>query len=128
MFRRMSGRQHLARAAVREVAIDPDGRIRVWPLTSQYEFIYRAACGVQWDAARQCLASPVSEEWSPVDWFRHIAGAVASEYGERLIIGPETVWTNVPPDMRARIAAGGTVDSRYDDLKNRRVDPIDGEE
>ena len=55
-------------------------------------------------------------------------GAVASEYGERLIVGPETVWTNVPLEMRARITAGSTVDSRYDDLENRRVEPIDGEE
>lgn len=87
-----------------EVSIDGGGRLLVRP-QGTFPFIYRAAMEVGWDPDSCMLFSPKPREWSYLRWFQQIAAAVADEYRVRLVITPQTRWTNVPDALRAEIEA-----------------------
>jgi hypothetical protein len=89
-----------------EVAIDTAGRLIVRPRLTEpadFAFIYRAAMEVGWDPATRSLTTPAKREWSAARWFKQIAGALQSEYGQRLSVNSNTRWHNVPVDIRAEI-------------------------
>jgi|ThiBiot_500_plan_2_1041550.scaffolds.fasta_scaffold89044_1 hypothetical protein len=88
---------------IAEIGIDPDGQLYVRPKISTFPHIYRAAMKVGWDPLRGVLFSPKPSEWSYRDWFRPIITAVASEYGVRLRVGPGTIWSNIPVELRKQI-------------------------
>jgi hypothetical protein len=90
---------------VREVAIDQSSHLLVWPTKAEFRQVYRAAMGVQWDEERRCLSAPPPDEWSYSDWYRQIVAAVADEYRQHLIVGPETIWTNISAELRRTIEA-----------------------
>jgi len=91
--------------AIAEIGIDGDGRVFIRPASGDYEFVYRAGMEVYWQPAAGRLSHPEVRSWNPVQWFRQIVAAVASEYGVRLIPTGITAWSNVPPDVRAEIEA-----------------------
>lgn len=85
---------------IAEVGIDDEGRLYVRPSAMSFEYIYRAAMEVNWDDAKRRLSSPKPREWSYVDWFKQIVSAALDEYGARLKLTAETVWSNVPAPLR----------------------------
>jgi hypothetical protein len=88
------------------VEIDGDGKLRVAPATKDFALIYRAAMEVGWDPIRRCLVSPQPREWTYPMWFRQILAAAADEYGVRLRLTPETLWTNISDEARLEMSAG----------------------
>jgi hypothetical protein len=94
------------RVPIQEVAIDAGGSIEVMPRIApaeDFEQIYRAAMGVRWQPTRRALVPHETQGASPEWWFRQIVSAVQSEYGQLLVLQPDTKWTNVSPDTRRAI-------------------------
>lgn len=87
------------------VEIDGDGKLCVTPATKEFPLIYRAAMEICWDPGRRCLVSPEPREWTYPMWFRHVIAAAADEYGVRLRLTPETIWTNVSDEVRVEMSA-----------------------
>lgn len=88
------------------VEIDGDGKLCVTPATKDFALIYRAATEVGRDPVRRCLVSPQPKEWTYPMGFRQILAATADEYGVRLRLTPETLWTNIPDELRLEMSAG----------------------
>jgi hypothetical protein len=87
-----------------EVQIDESGKLLVRPQNA-YPYIYRAAMEVGWDPDNCSLFSPKPREWSYLRWFQQIIAAVLDEHRVRLLVTPQTTWTNVPDGLRAEIEA-----------------------
>jgi hypothetical protein len=77
---------------IREVFIDSEGKLRVYPHDCSYDFIYRSVCGVHWNSEGHFLYSPAPQEMSYPDWFSQIICAVDSEYGDILRLSVDTTW------------------------------------
>jgi hypothetical protein len=86
-----------------EISIDDEARLRVYPSTATYDFIYRAACEVNWNKEGKFLYSPQPREWSYFDWYTQIVSVVKSEYGNLLIINNNTVWNKVSEETKKQI-------------------------
>ena len=95
----------VAREPIAEVGIDANGSMFVRPRRRAFDQVYRAAMQVQWDAEHRRLFSPAPQKWSYLDWFQQIVSAVADEYGDTLIVGAKTRWSNIPQDLRLKIEA-----------------------
>ena len=93
--------------AIAEVGIDGQDRLYVRPATTSFEYIYRSAMEIHWDADHKRLYGPLPKEWSYIQWFNQILAATADEYGIRLKLDPTTVWSNVPDDLRTKICVAG---------------------
>ena len=65
---------------VAEIGIDPEGRLYIRPYESSFEFIYREAMEVHWDADTRRLISPKPRQWTYVDWFRQIISAAGRNF------------------------------------------------
>lgn len=89
-----------------EVGIDDQQRVFVRPASGDFEHIYRAAMEVYWDPATGRLSHPAPRNWTPIQWFRQIIAATADEYGIHLELTDETIWSNVPADLRSEIERG----------------------
>lgn len=85
---------------IAEVRIDELGRLFVRSTKTTFDLIYRAAMGVAWDRETSAIFSPVPRDWSHSRWFEQILAAAAGEYGIALTLGPKTLWTAVPPEVR----------------------------
>jgi hypothetical protein len=90
---------------IKEVKIDDQGRLCVYPAKKSFEFIWRCAAEVNWDPSGKFLYSPKPREWSYADWFDNIILCVKYEYGCLLQLVQDTVWTNVSADLKAVIQA-----------------------
>ncbi len=99
--------QIMTEDAISEVGIDSEGRLYVRPSSVSFEYIYRAAMEVNWDAKERRLFSPRPREWTYADWFRQIVAAAADEYGIRLKLTIETTWSNIAEPLKNEIEAGG---------------------
>lgn len=86
-----------------KVWLDEHGRLFVQPAEMQFEFIYRTAAGINWDARQRALFNSELRDWSPVQWFEQILKAAASEYNVALRTGPLTKWAGLTPRLQAEI-------------------------
>jgi hypothetical protein len=96
----------LSVVSIESIAIDEVGRLLVTPaleLEANYAFIYRAALGVAWEEASKSLVAPAPKDRSYIDWFLNICGAVRSEYGDELVLVPETQWKGVSQSLQREI-------------------------
>ena len=89
-----------------EIRIDSNERLLVKPEKEVFDLIYRCACGVGWEKEGNCLFSPKPEKFTYIDWYGQIISAVKSEYGCQLKITSETVWVNIPDDIKSGITNG----------------------
>jgi hypothetical protein len=69
-----------------------------------YEFVYRAAAGVYWDATMRGFRSTPLRDWSASRWYAHIVAAVQSELGVRLKLGNDLAWGNLSQAERDDIS------------------------
>ncbi len=90
-------------AVLAKIEFDESKRLRLYPATRTYEFIYRAACGVHWEPTGRYLWTELPPGLSPADEFKQILSVVYSEYGDKLRIGKETNWKDVPHPTRLAI-------------------------
>jgi hypothetical protein len=88
---------------ISRVEIDAKGWLRLYPADERYDHIYRAAAGVEWDRSGRFLHAEEPGAWTYPICFGQILSAVASEYGDTLIITSATEWLNVPTEVRAAI-------------------------
>jgi hypothetical protein len=95
------------RDTIDEVGIDGEERLHVRPSSVSFEHIYRAALEVNWDAERRRLYSPKPREWSYLRWFEQIVAAAADEYRVQLKVRQDTIWSDVPDELRAAISSAG---------------------
>ena len=58
---------------------------------------------VYWDEEQKRLLSPKPQDWTYVDWFNQIIRAAADECGTWLRLTPDTVWSDVPEELRAEM-------------------------
>lgn len=93
---------------IEEVIVDALGHLQVRPQLSSgndYSFIYRDASGITWLPDRGVLAAREPDRWEAFELFSQIVQAVRNEYGEYLVVSPQTRWTNVSTELRAKIRA-----------------------
>jgi len=90
---------------VSAVWLEPSGEMHIRPDAGDFEYIYRAAMQVGWDAESRSLFSPPPRSWSHLDWFHQIQDAVRSEYGRVLVVDADTTWDGVPNELREGIQA-----------------------
>lgn len=90
---------------IAQVSIDESLRLQITPEsppTMSYEQIYRVAMSVRWDQDRRSFYA-VAPDLDYVLSYKQILAAVASEYGEQLILTANTVWSNVPNGLKLSI-------------------------
>ncbi len=95
---------------IKQIWIEPDGRICVKPEWMSFENIYRSAKGVVWNSSKGFLQpSPYwrrrSGSQAPEDWFEKILAAVRYEYRCELLITSNTEWINIDKETRKKIEA-----------------------
>jgi hypothetical protein len=91
--------------SIAQVGIDGDGRLFVKPTSMSFHYIYRAGMEAGWDASERRLFGAKPREWTYLDWFKQIVAAAADEYRTRLRLTPDTVWSDIPPALRAEISS-----------------------
>jgi hypothetical protein len=90
---------------IAEVGIEDDRRVYVRPVDGDFEQIYRAAMEVHWDRETGRLSHPAPRNLTPLQWYQQIIVAVSGEYGIRLLPTAETVWLNIPSNLRIEMEA-----------------------
>ena len=91
-----------------EVRIHEDGRLLVVPdpaKSPDYQWIYRAALEVTWDADLASLATPPPRTGSYCDRFEFVLRASKEEYGVALFLDEQTRWVDVSDGDRAEFEA-----------------------
>ncbi len=83
-----------------ELKIDNQKRLTIKPLKESFEFIYRSVSDVHWDNKNKILYNSELKEASYLDWYKQIVDAVASEYCCRLVLSNNTIWKNIPDDLK----------------------------
>ena len=91
-----------------EVGIDDQERLYVRPRATCFDFIYREAMEIHWDAERKVLFAPKPREWTYLQWFNQIiAAAAGGEHRTRLRLTPTTAWSKVPETLRSAVSKAG---------------------
>ncbi|PTS90154.1 hypothetical protein DBR17_01835 [Sphingomonas sp. HMWF008] len=98
---------------IAEIGISEDGGLYVRPTTTGFNYIYRAAMQIGWDANQRHLTSPAPKNaafpnwhtWTYSDWLRQILAAVNDEYGIALVQTPTTIWSNVTAELKTELLA-----------------------
>lgn len=96
------------RVVIREVYFNAATGLHVipdLPPERDYALIYRDAMSVRWDGTTRAIYMVARPGRSKLDAFRQIVASVASEYGDRLVLTPQTWWSGVSSDERADISA-----------------------
>lgn len=88
---------------ISEIGIDARERFYIKPSSARFDLIYRTATEVHWDASGLFLFSPKPREWSYLDWYKHIVDVVNNECGYKLVLNDETIWTNIPKELKQEI-------------------------
>ena len=110
---RFAHKRSIRTVTIGEVGLDEDRRVFIRPNAGDYDLIYRAGMEVCWNRDTGRLSHPhPPRDWTPTRWFQQIVAAVAGEYGVRLRLTDETVWTKVPDEMRAEIEANPAADGQ----------------
>lgn len=84
---------------VTRVSIDDTERLCV-ETGKSFDFVYKAATGVEWDPARRALLSPLHRDLTPAARLQLICDAVRSEYGVVLVRNDDTDWSAVPASQQ----------------------------
>jgi hypothetical protein len=74
-----------------------------------YQYVYREAAGVYWDADQSGFKSTPMREWSYSKWFTHIVGVVQSGLGLKLVLGESVAWRNVPDQEKSEIEKANVI-------------------
>lgn len=88
---------------IKEIGIDINERLFIRPETEHFALIYRTATEVHWDNNECFLYSPKPREWTYFDWYKHIIEVVETECNCKLSITKQTIWTNIPAELRKEI-------------------------
>ncbi len=98
----------MASIPITKVLVDTNERLCVipeMPHENYFSQIYRDDTGVEWDREAQCLHTLIDEDLPHSKRFEIIFRAAQREYGDTLMIGGQTSWENVSPNVRSEIEA-----------------------
>lgn len=84
-----------------EIKIDEEQKLTIKPEFREFHQIYRTASEVHWNNDKKVLYSPKPRKWSYFNWFVHIVEIVKEDC--ILLITNETIWTNIPDDLKNEI-------------------------
>jgi hypothetical protein len=90
----------MADVIIQQIRLDADGRLRLRVSPSRqsgYEYIWRDATNVAWDERRGQLYA--RDLFTDAEQFKRIVSAVASEYGDQLVLAPSTVFVDLPESI-----------------------------
>nr|WP_315422389.1 hypothetical protein [uncultured Pedobacter sp.] len=88
---------------ISEIGLDAQDRLYIKPSTVRFDLIYRTATEIHWDANGLFLFSPKPREWTYLHWYIHIIEVVDKESGYKLLLSDETIWTNIPKELKQEI-------------------------
>jgi len=91
---------------IQRMHLDANGRLRLQPdelPDGGYEWIYRDASSVRWDADKQELYMLEVPGFTPEREFNQIISAVQREYGQNLLLTDSTVFAGIPALIVAAI-------------------------
>jgi hypothetical protein len=88
---------------IAEIGIDEQERLYIKPSTARFDFIYRTATEVHWDASGLFLFSPKPRAWTYLDWYLHIVHVVNIDCGYQLKLSDVTIWTNISKELKQEI-------------------------
>jgi len=99
--------------AVKEIAVDHAGHLLVRPETAgpDFQYVYRAGAGVQWDAKVGAFVAAEPHRWTAVELLPHIMRIVREELGISLTLTAQSRWANLTERQQAalrRALEGGT--------------------
>ena len=84
---------------IEAIMAGPDGRLRIKPCLppdKDYQYIWRDASSVRWDAGSLCLFALDIRGFEFGAYLRQIVAAVKSEYGDDLTVTSSTVVSGLP--------------------------------
>ncbi|MCP5319971.1 MAG: hypothetical protein H7A12_03980 [Pseudomonadales bacterium] len=98
---------------VTRVELLSNGQVAVTPAVANpgYQYLYRAAAGVEWVNAEARFLSPsrymlgAPFPLTTEQRFKNLAGAMLSELGVHLVVSGRTEWVSVPEQVRNAIEA-----------------------
>ncbi|QDQ73543.1 hypothetical protein FNZ56_06485 [Pseudoluteimonas lycopersici] len=98
---------------IAKVELLSNGQVAVSPTVADglYQYIYRAAAGVEWVAEEGRFLSPsrymagAPFPLTAEQRFHNLASAASSELGIRPKVSASTAWVGVPTDVRRSIEA-----------------------
>ncbi len=79
------------------------GILNVYPKDREYPSIYRSAMAVYWNDEDKYIYHLEGQNWTIEQWYTQILKAVSTEYGNRLLITPDTEWVNISDKERTGI-------------------------
>jgi hypothetical protein len=96
---------------IQEIGIDADGHLFLRPRIDppeNLEFVWRDASGIRWDSKSRVLHAAEPARWGHLRLYQQIVSAIRNEYGNSLLLTPETRWTHMPEDLKASILTNHT--------------------
>ncbi|HVW13212.1 MAG TPA: hypothetical protein VHB54_05305 [Mucilaginibacter sp.] len=90
---------------IKEIKIDESGRLCILPEKEKFTQIYRLGKEVHWDQNGRFLYSPKPQEWTYLDWYKHIVNIIKNECNIDLLITPNTHWNNITSSLQEQIIA-----------------------
>ncbi|OGD67388.1 hypothetical protein A2442_02685 [Candidatus Campbellbacteria bacterium RIFOXYC2_FULL_35_25] len=85
---------------IAEIKIDSSGRLFVRPEKRIFDLIYKGVYPVSWDDNNKFLYYPNPEKMTYMETYSEILAAVLNEYDCRLKLTPNTVWVNIPDNIK----------------------------
>jgi hypothetical protein len=98
----------MPRIPIREIAFDPGAGVRIAPELpphEDYDAVYRGAMSVRWEDGAFTLYMVPRPDRTPAEAFRRIIAEVEREYGDQLVLGPNTAWRDLSAADQAAIRA-----------------------
>ena len=88
-----------------KIFIDDDSKLHLVLPNEDLSMIYRFAKGIYWDSEYSSLHFIEKKEWSYLDWYKHILKVVKENCSLDLYASDETIWENIPTEIRIEITA-----------------------
>src|SRR3569832_1065893 len=63
-----------------------------------YQYVYRAAAGVYWDAERNALKFSTQKDRKYAQWYKHIVKDVRDEMSLNLQLAEDATWKSFPKE------------------------------
>jgi hypothetical protein len=90
----------MVRLPVAKIILDANLGLLVVPEAGSYEHIYRMGNGVSWSSENCAFCAFEPQRWKAEELLRHIAAAVAGEYGEELYFTSKTSWHSIGRELQ----------------------------
>ncbi len=70
---------------------------------AEYQYVYREAAGVYWEATLKGFRSTELKEWTPSQWFLHMIDIFRMGVGVELVLRDSIQWKGITDQDKAAI-------------------------